>query len=159
MRNGTGWLSENPSYWEGAGSTSVETVTQRPVVGVEGRRVVVGREGTPALVGLGTIVPGFKGGRRRLPAVCCLAVVFCDSLLGRHGALTREKPTVSAGSTCSQVESRCHRGSGRVSVGGVHGVGRRYPEVILSPNFWWTESYSLGDVEPCLLYTSPSPRD
>ena len=27
------------------------------------------------------------------------------------------------------MESRCHRGSGRVSVGGVHGVGRRYPGV------------------------------
>ena len=93
MRNGTGWLGENPSYWEGAGSTSVETVTQRPVVDVEGRRVVVGREGTPALVGLGTSVPGFKGGRRRLAAVCCQAVVFCGSLLGCRGALTREKPT------------------------------------------------------------------
>ena len=93
MRNGTGWLSENPSYWEGAGSTSVETVTQRPVVGVEGRRGVVGREGAPALVGLGTSVLGFKDGRRRLAAVCCQAVVFCGSLLGSRGALTREKPT------------------------------------------------------------------
>ena len=63
------------------------------MVGVEGRRVVVGREGTPALVGLGTSVPGFKGGRRRLAAVCCQAVVFCGSLLGCRGALTREKPT------------------------------------------------------------------
>ena len=34
---------------------------------------------------------------------------------------------MSAGSSRSQMESRCHRGSGRVSVGGVHGVGRRYP--------------------------------
>ena len=76
-----------------AGSTSVETVTQRPVVGVEGRRVVVGREGAPALVGLGTSVLGFKDGRRRLAAVCCQAVVFCGSLLGCSGALTREKPT------------------------------------------------------------------
>ena len=38
----------------GAGSTSVESVTQRPVVVVEGSRVVVGRGGSPALVGLGT---------------------------------------------------------------------------------------------------------
>ena len=36
---------------------------------------------------------------------------------------------MSAGPWCSQMESRCHRGSGRVSVGGVHGVGRRYPGV------------------------------
>ena len=42
-RNGTGWLGENPSYWKGAGSTLVGTVTQTPVVGVDGRRVVVGR--------------------------------------------------------------------------------------------------------------------
>ena len=42
----------------GAGSTSVESVTQRPVVVVEGSRVVVGRGGSPALVGLGTSVPG-----------------------------------------------------------------------------------------------------
>ena len=63
------------------------------MVGVEGRRVVVGRDGTPALVGLGTSVPGFKGGRRRLAAVCCQAVVFCGSLLGCRGALTRGKPT------------------------------------------------------------------
>ena len=82
MRNGTGWLGENPSYWEGAGSTSVETVTQRPVVGVEGRRVVVGREGAPALVGLGTSVLGFKDGRRRLAAVCCQSVVFLRQSLG-----------------------------------------------------------------------------
>ena len=93
--NGAEWLGENPSYWKGAGSTSVETVTQRPVVRVEGRRVVVGREGIPALVGLAIGVP-------------------------------------RAGSSCSQVESRCHRGSGRVSVGGVHGVGRRYPGVLSS---------------------------
>ena len=38
----TGWLGENPSYWKEARSTSVETVTQGPVGGVEGRRVVVG---------------------------------------------------------------------------------------------------------------------
>ena len=128
-RNGTRWLGENPSYWKGAGSTSVETVTQGPVVGVEGRRVVVGREGTPAFVGLGTSVPGFRDGRRRLAAVCCQAVVICGSLLGCRGALTREKPTSVGWIPCSQVESRCHRGSGRVSVGGVHGVGRRYPGV------------------------------
>ena len=36
---------------------------------------------------------------------------------------------MSAGSSCSQMESRCHRGSGRLSVGGDHGVGRRYPGV------------------------------
>ena len=41
-RNGTGWLGENPLYWKWAGSTSAETVTQRPVVGVEGRREIVG---------------------------------------------------------------------------------------------------------------------
>ena len=93
MRNGTGWLGENPSYWEGAGSTSVERVTQWTVVDIEGRRVVVGRDGTPALVGLGTSVPGFKGGRRRLVAVCCQAMVFCGSLLGCRGALTRQKTT------------------------------------------------------------------
>ena len=93
MRNGTGWLGENPSYWKGTRITSVETVPQGLVVGVEGRRVVVGREGTPALVGLGTSVPGYKDGRRRLAAMCCQAVVFCGSLLGGRGALTREKPT------------------------------------------------------------------
>ena len=90
-RIGTGWLGENPSYWKGAGSTSVETVTQGPVVGVEGRRVVVGREITPAFVGLGTSVPVFRGGRRRLAAVCCQAVVICGSVLGCRGAVTREK--------------------------------------------------------------------
>ena len=72
---------------------SVETVTQGPVLGVEGRRMVVGREGTPALVGLGTSVPGFRGSRRRLAAMCCLAVVTCGSFLGCRGALTRESPT------------------------------------------------------------------
>ena len=94
-RRGTepGGSAENPSYWKGGGSTSVETVTQRPVVGVEGRRAVVGREGSPALVGLGTSVPGFRGGRRRLAAVYCQAVIICGSLLGCRGALTREKPT------------------------------------------------------------------
>ena len=61
---------------------SVETVTQGPVVGVEGRRVVVEREGTPALVGLGTIVSGFRGGRRRLAAVCCQEVVILRQSLG-----------------------------------------------------------------------------
>ena len=75
---------------------SVETVTQGPVVGVEGRRVVVGRGGTPSLVGLGTSVPDFRDCRRRLAAVCCQAVVICGSLLGCRGALTREKP-ISAG--------------------------------------------------------------
>ena len=60
------------------------------MVGVEGRRVVVGRGGSPASVALGTSVPGFKGGRRRLAAVCCQAVVICGSLLGCRGALTRE---------------------------------------------------------------------
>ena len=64
-RIGTGWLGENPSYWKGAGSTSVETVTQGPVVGVEGRRVVVGREGTPALVSNGR---GIKKGDARFGA-------------------------------------------------------------------------------------------
>ena len=63
------------------------------MVDVEGRRVGVGREGNPALVGLGTSVLGFKGGRRRLAAVYCQSVVFCGSLLGCRGALTREKPT------------------------------------------------------------------
>ena len=72
---------------------SVETVTQGPGVGVEGRRVVVEWEGTPASVGLGTSVPGFRGGRRRLAAACCKAVVICDSILGCRGALAREKPT------------------------------------------------------------------
>ena len=37
-----------------------------------------------------------SGGRRRLAAVCCQAVVIYGSLLGWRGALTREKPT-SAG--------------------------------------------------------------
>ena len=55
--------------------------------------MVVGREGAPALVGLGTSIPGFKGARRRLAAVCCQAMVFCGSLLGCRGTLTREKPT------------------------------------------------------------------
>ena len=55
--------------------------------------MVVGREGTPALVGLGTSVPGFKGGRPRLAAVCCQVVVFRGSLLGCREALTRERPT------------------------------------------------------------------
>ena len=77
----------------GPGITSVETVTQWPVVGVEGRRVVVGREGPPALVGLGTSVLGFRGGQRRLAAVCCQAVVICGSLLSGRGASTREKLT------------------------------------------------------------------
>ena len=40
----------------------LEMVTQRPVVSVEGRRVVVGREGAPALAGLGTSIPGFVVG-------------------------------------------------------------------------------------------------
>ena len=40
----------------------------------------LGREGTPALVGLGTSVPDFRGGRSRLAAVCCQAVVVCGSL-------------------------------------------------------------------------------
>ena len=44
----------------GPGVRRSEMVTQRPVVGVEGRRVMVEREGTPALVGLGTSVLGFK---------------------------------------------------------------------------------------------------
>ena len=34
-----------------------------------------------------------------------------------------------AGSSCSQMESRCHRSSGRFSVRGVHGVERRYPGI------------------------------
>ena len=74
-------------------TVTVERVTQWTVVDIEGRRVVVGRDGTPALVGLGTSVPGFKGGRRRLAAVCCQAMVFCGSLLGCRGALTRQKTT------------------------------------------------------------------
>ena len=129
MRNGTGWLGENPSYWEGAGSTSVEMVTQRPEVGVEGRRVMVGREGAPALVGLGTSVLGFKDGRRRLAAVCCQLMVFLRQSLGLSRGVDEREADEPAGSSCSQMESRCHRGSGRVSVGGVHGVGRRYPGV------------------------------
>ena len=94
-RRGTepGGSAENPSYWKGGGSTSVETVTQRPVVGVEGRRAVVGREGSPALVGLGTSVLGFRVGRRRLAVVYCQTVVICGSLFGCRGAFTREKPT------------------------------------------------------------------
>ena len=50
------------------------------MVGVEGRRVVVGRGGSLALVGLGTRVLGFGGGRCKLVAVCCLAVVIYGSL-------------------------------------------------------------------------------
>jgi len=135
MRNGTGWLGENPSYWEGAGSTSVETVTQRPVVGVEGRRVVVGREGTPALVGLGTSVLGFKDGRRRLAAVCCQLMVFLRQSLGLSRGVDEGETDECRLDPRVRKESRCHRGSGRVSVGGVHGVGRRYPEVPVFKQF------------------------
>ena len=44
--------------------------------------MVVGREGAPALVGLGTSVLGFKDGRRRLAAVCCQLMVFLRQSLG-----------------------------------------------------------------------------
>ena len=72
---------------------SVETVTQGPVLGVKGRRVVVGREGTPALGGLGTSVPGL--GTVDVGWLLCAAWrwSFAASLLGCRGALTREKPT------------------------------------------------------------------
>ena len=73
-----------------------------------------------------------SGGRRRLAAVCCQAEAIYGSLLVCRGALKREKPT---GSSCSQIKSRVRRGSARVSVGGVHGVGRRYPEVPVFKQF------------------------
>ena len=46
-----------------------------------------------------------------------------------RGVDERESRRVSAVSSCSQMESRCGQGSGRVSVGSVHGVGLRYPGV------------------------------
>ena len=119
----------------GAGSASVDTVTQRPVVGVEGRRVVVGREGAPALVGLGTSVLGFKDGRRRLAAVCCQLMVFLRQSLGLSRGVDEGETDECRLDPRVRKESRCHRGSGRVSVGGVHGVGRRYPEVPVFKQF------------------------
>ena len=109
--------------------------TQRPVVGVEGRRVVVGREGAPALVGLGTSVLGFKDGRRRLAAVCCQLMVFLRQSLGLSRGVDEGETDECRLDPRVRKESRCHRGSGRVSVGGVHGVGRRYPEVPVFKQF------------------------
>ena len=70
----------------------LETGAQRSVVGVEGRGAVVGREGSPALVGLGTSVPDFVVGAVDVGG-SGLGVVIYGSLLGCRGALTREKPT------------------------------------------------------------------
>ena len=65
------------------------------MLGVEGRTLVEGLEGAPALVVIVTSVPGLVvgGDRRRLDAVCCEAVVICDSLICCRGASTTEKPT------------------------------------------------------------------
>ena len=49
----------------------------------------------------------------------------------------------------ARKESRCHRGSGRVSVGGVHGVGRRYPGVpVFKQVLSRSELAIIGDAHP-----------
>ena len=84
---------------------SVKTVVLergREYIGIDGNSGAGGRRrgshgggwtGRIFGVGLGTNVPGFRGGRTRLAAVCCREVVICGCPLGFRGALTREKPT------------------------------------------------------------------
>ena len=97
------------------------------MVGVKGRTLVEGREGTPTAVYV-TSFPGLgvEGDRGWLDAVCCEAEVICDSLFCCRGALAIEKPTsvgwIIVFTKGVSVSSRLWE----VSVGGDHGVGRRH---------------------------------
>ena len=102
--------------------------------------------------------------------MCCQSVVFLRQSLGLSRGVDERETDECRLDPRVRKECRCHRGSGRVSVGGVHGVGRRYPGVpvfnqLLSRNelarrcqTCWSESSHLakrpGQVAPGMSWST-----